>query len=69
MAKLSFQALMSTFHFKRALMEEHFNENYMESTKFPKAKFKGTIEGFKKEMLTAPVANIKITGGTKRAWC
>jgi hypothetical protein len=60
--EIVFQALMTTFHFKRALMEEHFNENYMESTKFPKTKFKGTIEGFKKEMLTAPVANIKITG-------
>jgi polyisoprenoid-binding protein YceI len=24
-------------------MEEHFNENYMESNKFPKASFKGTI--------------------------
>ena len=57
-----FQALMTTFHFKRALMEEHFNENYIESTKFPKCKFKGTIEGFKKEMLTAPATNIKITG-------
>ena len=60
--EIIFQALMTTFHFKRALMEEHFNENYMESTKFPKAKFKGNIEGFKKEMLTAPVSNIKITG-------
>jgi len=53
---------MTTFHFKRALMEEHFNENYMESTKFPKAKFSGKIEGFNKDMLKAPVANIKITG-------
>jgi len=60
--EIVFQALMTTFHFKRALMEEHFNENYMESTKFPKAKFKGTIEGFKKEMLTSPVSNIKISG-------
>ena len=60
--EIVFRALMTTFHFKRALMEEHFNENYMESTKFPKANFKGTIEGFKKEMLTAPVSNIKITG-------
>lgn len=60
--EIVFQALMTTFHFKRALMEEHFNENYMESTKFPKSKFKGTIEGFKKEMLTSPVASIKITG-------
>ena len=57
-----FQAIMTTFHFKRALMEEHFNENYMESSKFPKTKFKGKIEGFSKDMLKAPVANIKITG-------
>jgi hypothetical protein len=60
--EIVFQALMTTFHFKRALMEEHFNENYMESTKFPKAKFSGKIDGFTKEMLTSPVANIKITG-------
>jgi hypothetical protein len=57
-----FQAIMTTFHFKRALMEEHFNENYMESAKFPKTKFKGKIEGFNKEMLKGPVTNIKITG-------
>jgi polyisoprenoid-binding protein YceI len=34
------------FHFKSALMEEHFNENYMESGKFPKATFAGTYTGF-----------------------
>jgi hypothetical protein len=60
--EIIFQGIMTTFHFKRALMEEHFNENYMESTKFPKTKFKGKIEGFTKDMLKAPVANIKITG-------
>ena len=60
--EIGFQALMTTFHFKRALMEEHFNENYMESAKFPKARFNGKIEGFNKEMLNAPVANIKVTG-------
>jgi len=60
--EIIFQALMTTFHFKRALMEEHFNENYMESSKFPKTKFKGTIDGFNKAMLKAPVASIKITG-------
>ena len=59
---IQFAILVKGFEFKSALMMEHFNENYMESTKFPKAKFKGTIEGFKKEMLTSPVANIKITG-------
>jgi hypothetical protein len=60
--EIIFQVIMTTFHFKRALMEEHFNENYMESSKFPKSKFKGKIEGFNKDMLKAPVTNITITG-------
>jgi hypothetical protein len=38
-----FSVLMKSFEFKRALMEEHFNENYVESDKFPKAQFKGKI--------------------------
>lgn len=40
-------ALMKGFRFKVALMEEHFNENYIESSKYPKATFKGTIQNFK----------------------
>ena len=39
-------ALMKGFRFKVALMEEHFNENYIESSKYPKATFKGTIRDF-----------------------
>jgi polyisoprenoid-binding protein YceI len=38
-----FQVLIKSFKFERALMQEHFNENYMESDKFPKAEFKGMI--------------------------
>src|ERR1043165_1419297 len=34
---------IKSFKFKNALMEEHFNENYMESEKFPKCVFKGKI--------------------------
>jgi polyisoprenoid-binding protein YceI len=41
--EMVFQALIKSFHFDRALMEEHFNENYMESDKIPKATFKGKI--------------------------
>jgi len=41
--EVAFQMLIKSFKFKKALMEEHFNENYMESTKFPKAEFKGKI--------------------------
>ncbi|HAP70845.1 MAG TPA: hypothetical protein DCQ41_00140 [Cryomorphaceae bacterium] len=42
---LGVQVLMTSFQFKRALMQEHFNENYVESEKFPKAQFTGTYEG------------------------
>ena len=38
-----FQAVIKSFHFDRALMEEHLNENYMESDKIPKSSFKGKI--------------------------
>jgi hypothetical protein len=41
--ELGFRVLVKSFHFDRALMEEHFNENYMESEKFPKSSFKGKI--------------------------
>jgi hypothetical protein len=41
--EMVFQALIKSFHFDSALMEEHFNENYMESDKFPKSSFKGKI--------------------------
>lgn len=44
---MAIQMKMNEFTFKKALMQEHFNENYVESDKYPKATFKGKIEGFK----------------------
>jgi polyisoprenoid-binding protein YceI len=38
-----FQVLIKSFKFESELMQEHFNENYMESDKYPKAEFKGNI--------------------------
>lgn len=35
--------LMKSFQFEKALMQEHFNENYVESDKYPKASFEGKI--------------------------
>lgn len=35
--------LMRSFNFRKALMQEHFNENYVESHKYPKATFKGKV--------------------------
>ena len=45
---LQFSILIKNFHFKKALMEEHFNENYMESEKYPKSSFKGIITDIEK---------------------
>ncbi|OEK00955.1 hypothetical protein BFP97_05275 [Roseivirga sp. 4D4] len=36
--------LIKAFEFEKKLMQEHFNENYMESDKHPKSTFKGTFE-------------------------
>jgi hypothetical protein len=41
--EMVFQVLIRSFHFEKALMEEHFNENYLESDKYPRAEFKGKI--------------------------
>ncbi len=44
--------LIQGFKFEKALMQDHFNENYMESSKFPKAKFRGIIEDYAKVNLS-----------------
>lgn len=41
--EIVFAVLIKSFHFERALMEEHFNENYLESDKFPKSTFQGKL--------------------------
>lgn len=40
---MEFSILINAFQFDKAKLQEHFNENYMESTKFPKATYKGTV--------------------------
>ena len=40
------QVFMAGFQFKNALMQEHFNENYMDSYQYPKATFKGKLDNF-----------------------
>src|SRR5215210_7090481 len=40
---MAFSVLMKSFVFPKALMQEHFNENYIESDKYAKATFKGKI--------------------------
>jgi len=42
-----FKVLIRGFEFEKALMQEHFNENYMESEKFPNSTFSGKITNIK----------------------
>jgi len=71
--ELQFSLLTKGFHFKKALMEEHFNSDYMESDKFPKSTFKGNITDMSKVDFTKdgtyPVAvsgDLTIHGVTKK---
>lgn len=56
-------ALIRGFQFKKALMQEHFNEaRFMDSETFPKAKFNGTIEGFNLSDLSSENKEYTIKG-------
>ena len=42
--ELDFSVLISSFQFEKAFMQQHFNSDYMESDKYPRAIFKGKIQ-------------------------
>ena len=42
--QLGVQVLVTSFEFRRALMQEHFNESYLESDRYPTALFKGRYD-------------------------
>lgn len=44
-SKFSFKVSIMKFIFPISLMQEHFNENYMESETFPHATYKGSFTG------------------------
>ena len=58
--QIAFSALIKGFKFQNSLLEDHFNENYMESTKFPNAKFQGFITNIK-ELDFAKNGTYKVT--------
>ena len=60
--EVAFSLLMKAFNFEKALMQEHFNEKYVESDKYPKAKFKGKIKNFDKLTLTDEGSTVTIVG-------
>ena len=55
--QLAFSAPIREFQFKRTLMQEHFNENYLESEKYPKATFTGHFAGADAAALGGPGAH------------
>lgn len=70
--EISSLAFVKSFRFKLSLMEQHFNENYIESDRYPKSYFKGKIENFNVNTLTEkPTAytikgNLELHGKTKK---
>jgi polyisoprenoid-binding protein YceI len=70
--EMVFSVLMKSFQFPKALMQEHFNESYIESDKYPKSTFRGkilniqTIDVKKDGVYTAQVeGDLTIHGVTK----
>lgn len=66
---LAISILMKSFLFEKSLMQEHFNENYVESDKFPKASFTGKILDVKNPSTTGKVwieGNLTIHGITRK---
>jgi len=58
-----FQVPVKSFKFERELMQEHFNENYMESDKYPKAEFKGAISNLSAVTFTKDgTYNVSVAG-------
>ena len=58
-------ALIKDFRFKIPMMEKHFNENYLESIDYPKASFKGIIEGFNWNIIGTSPKEFKLKGTLK----
>ncbi|MCU7618213.1 YceI family protein [Chryseobacterium sp. PBS4-4] len=53
---------VKNFQFTVKLMQEHFNESYAETAKYPKTTFKGKIQGFDKSKLTANPQKYTVQG-------
>src|SRR3954452_9686607 len=59
--QLAFSLLVKSFTFTKELIQEHFNENYVESDKYPKASFTGTSTG-DVDLTKNGVYNVTVTG-------
>jgi polyisoprenoid-binding protein YceI len=57
---IAFSVPIKEFQFQKKLMQEHFNEKYLESEKFPKSTFSGKLSGLDRQ--AAGVQQVKATG-------
>jgi polyisoprenoid-binding protein YceI len=53
--------MVNTFQFKNSLMQEHFNEKYLETEKYPKATFSGVINE-NIDLMKPGTYNVTVTG-------
>ncbi len=61
--KFTFAVLIKSFEFEKALMQEHFNENYLESDEYPKSKFSGQIESYNPgDLKKEGTLNVRVSG-------
>lgn len=61
-SELNCTVYIKDFQFKRELMQKHFNNNYLESDRFPKATFVGRISKFDYKSLTPEGNEYQIKG-------
>lgn len=57
---IAFSIPINQFQFKKSLMQEHFNEKYLESDKYPKATFQGKLVGY--SITNKTLQNVNATG-------
>ena len=58
--EIVFSIPISEFQFAKSLMQEHFNEKYMDTDKYPKSTFKGKVSGF--DANASGTQNVNATG-------
>ena len=59
-SEIAFSVPINQFQFEKKLMQQHFNEKYMESEKFPRSTFSGRLEGF--QLSLVGVQRVRVVG-------
>lgn len=57
--EIEFLVQMNGFQFERSLMQQHYNERFMETAQYPAASFVGAVKGFESAMQGKPRVSAK----------